>query len=60
MATMEQILRDNKDRFDLRYSQSDNWPPYPTVILRLQGRGYLDSLEQLTAKGKALLQSENE
>ncbi len=56
---MEQIIQNIKDRFALRYILSEvGWPAHPTVIMRLQARGYLDSSEQLTPKGSALLQSE--
>jgi hypothetical protein len=60
MATIQEIVRDNKDRFALRYMQSEyGWPPHPTTISRLQKRGYLDETGQLTPAGESFLQSEN-
>jgi hypothetical protein len=59
MATTEELLQDNKDRFALRYMQSEyNWPPNPTCIMRLQKRGFLNEVGQLTPKGELFLRSE--
>jgi hypothetical protein len=61
MATIEELLQDIKDRFTLRYMQSDyGWPPHPINIIPLQKRGYLDEMGQLTPAGESFLQSENE
>jgi hypothetical protein len=61
VASLEQALRDFKDRCALRHLQNEqNWPLHPTITIPLQRRGYLDQQGLITAKGEELLLQEHQ